>query len=72
MLMTSAFYCYMIENVIKPAIIRERPGKQTKGVILLYDNALSHSARPIWELGRQVLPDIPNIQDLISFDRMGC
>lgn len=66
------YYGSLIENDVRKALRKKRPGKLTRGIILLHDNARSHTARHTQEiierLGWQLLPHPAYSPDLAPCD----
>jgi histone-lysine N-methyltransferase SETMAR len=69
---TSASYCDLLENQLKPAIRTKRRGLLNTGVLLLHDNARPHTAHAtvakIKDLRFECLPHPPYSPDLAPSD----
>ena len=70
----SQYYSDMIANKVKPALKKKCPGWQSKGVILLHDNARPHTAKltleTIKKLGWEILPHPPYSPDPVSYTHL--
>ena len=69
---TSVNYCNMLRNELRPAISSKRRGIQEQGVLLLHDNARTHTAHltinTIRQMNREVLEHPAYSPDLVPSD----
>jgi hypothetical protein len=69
---TSATYCDMLQRGLKPSIHSERRGRLSEGILLLHNNACSHTAARTLETLRklkwEVMGHPAHIPDLVPSD----